>query len=311
MEPIVGINSIRNGYSSNVLTNESSIRERMLSVSSSLRSLAETLEGARNKTYSRTARQDRIIPANLRTKRTMLDPKDVSVILTGSSHMPRLKKGSFTINSTVISMDPSKDSFSEIVSRINSSTAGVHARYNAQKDALEISSRSGGKIEITEDSAHFLEEANIVLSTYEGTTGVMSFTLPGTSRNASDILSNIKGFVNAYNDVMNDASISQEIKDKIAESTNNFIAHQLAVSPSSKGLNVGDGSLYFDFSSQDNRAIGYNIENSFNVLRDNPYLLVKFFAGESGYSNKVNGNVSQALSELELDQTGENINISV
>jgi hypothetical protein len=347
MEPIIGINS---GYSSssygslfnttdsssyinNLLKNSTSPSTRgtsstikmardvttqnvlpalLSTVDDSARALEEALEGARNLTYMQSPRQDRIVPPDLQTKRTMLDPRQATSSLIGAINMPRIQSGTFTINNTVIPVDQETDSFADIIARINSSTAGVYASYNPTEDTLEIASRSpGSKINITEDTSNFLEEANIVLSTYVDSTRSMAFSLPGAPRHASDVLNTMKDFVRGYNKIMEDPTISQDVKSRITENTNELATLRSLQSPASKGFGFSAGGLYFDSSSKESMPIAYDLHNSYAAFKNSPLFLTGFLSGRGGYMEKIRSNISSALSEIAEDGAGENINVSV
>jgi hypothetical protein len=281
-------------------------------VAGSAHSLEEALGGARNLTYTQSPRQDRIMPPDLQTKRTMLDPRQATLSLSGATHMPRIQSGTITINNTVIPIDKEIDSFADVIARINNSTAGVYARYDSTEDTLQISSRfPGSKINITGDTSNFLEEANIVLSTYVDSTQTMAFSLPGVPRHASDVLNNMNDFVSGYNKIMKDPTISQDVKSRITQNANELATLKLLQSPVSKGFGFGAGSLFFDSSSAECTPITYDLHNSYSALKHSPLLFTGFFTGKGGYAEKISSNIASALSEIAEDGAGENINVSV
>ncbi|MBN1492924.1 MAG: hypothetical protein JW938_02115 [Candidatus Omnitrophica bacterium] len=278
---------------------------------SALSGLQDSFSGVRNLTYSRTARQDRLTPHNVATERRMFDAADIGASLASSYNMPRIQAGSFTVNNTVIQVDPAVDSLADIVSRINNSTAGVFAHYDPSDDTLEFLSKSSGqKITFTDDNARFLEEANVVLNTYVNSTRTMAYTLPGTSRPASTILNNMSGLARSYNEVMENPNISQKVKSQLTQKTNELVTLQALQGVPAGGYSLGGGSMHFDLSSPTSMPIAYDMHNSYTALRDRALLLSGFFSGSRGFANTMNTNIDALIQEFN-EGTGANVDMSV
>lgn len=107
--------------------------------------------------------------------------------------------GIFTINGVSISVDATQDTLSSILSRINSSGAGVTASYDASSDAIRLVSNTLGgrtiRFGAVDDTSNFLTAAN--LDTAIQTAGKdAQFTInsgPTLSRNTNEIADAVSG----------------------------------------------------------------------------------------------------------------------
>ena len=73
----------------------------------------------------------------------------------------------FKINGVSIDYNAANDSMTDVVNRINSSTAGVTASYDTQNDRIVLANKSGGTAGITigEDTGNFLESTKLTTGT--------------------------------------------------------------------------------------------------------------------------------------------------
>ena len=105
--------------------------------------------------------------------------------------------GSFRINGVTITIDPSVDSLSDVISRINGSDAGVSATYDATTDGIRFVSQTLGSptIGFVNDTSNFLTVTN--LDTATQVAGKDSqFTINGgavLTRNSNEVSDAING----------------------------------------------------------------------------------------------------------------------
>jgi len=125
-----------------------------------------SLLAKRNATYNRRFQQEAAFPAHAEKEREMIDVNDLDQIISGSPHLNNVKAGTITINSVAIPVDPDKDTFRDILERMQSSSAKVDVIYDALTDNVIIESQTIDPIEIMSDTSGFLEEANIKVGTY-------------------------------------------------------------------------------------------------------------------------------------------------
>jgi flagellar hook-associated protein 2 len=155
--------------------------------------------------------------------------------------------GSFTINGVSIAWDASQDSMSSVLGRINSSSAGVTASYNATTDQVQLSNSNTGQsaIALQDVSGNFLAAMNLAPGTtnaqtlgknasvtVNGTTissasNTIKTAVPGLSITAtaltagtpatltvgpdvSGITKNVQTFVDAANKLLTDINTTQQ-----------------------------------------------------------------------------------------------------
>jgi flagellar hook-associated protein 2 len=155
--------------------------------------------------------------------------------------------GSFTINGVSIAWDASQDSISSVLGRINSSSAGVTASYNATTDQVQLSNSNTGQsaIALQDVSGNFLAAMNLAPGTtnaqilgknasvtVNGTTissasNTIKTAVPGLSITAtaltagtpatltvgpdvSGITKNVQTFVDAANKLLTDINTTQQ-----------------------------------------------------------------------------------------------------
>jgi hypothetical protein len=86
--------------------------------------------------------------------------RDDQQVLAKTSQFAAVTNGSFTVNGVSISVDKNTDSLSSIVSRINSSGAGVTASYDSATDKLVLTP-GNGYLTVTGDTSGFLAAAKM------------------------------------------------------------------------------------------------------------------------------------------------------
>ena len=144
--------------------------------------------------------------------------------------------GSFTINGTSISYDADNESLNSIISKINTSQAGVTATYDQQTDTIKLTSNQTGSqsISLADVGGNFLaatgligrtvalgENAEYTINgaTYYSSTNTVSNAVPGVtlklteavpgdeatvtiSANDNAVVKSVKDFVEQYNSTM-------------------------------------------------------------------------------------------------------------
>lgn len=140
--------------------------------------------------------------------------------------------GSFTINGVSISYNATNDSLSNVIQRINSSSAGVTARYDAVADRMVLTNKSTGDVGISlqDVSGNFLAATGLIGGTLQHGSDLL-YTINGggqlstRSKTISEESSGIKGLsVTALTKGTVEVSISsdtealkQAIKDFVTE----------------------------------------------------------------------------------------------
>lgn len=160
--------------------------------------------------------------------------------------------GSFKINGVTITVDPTADSLSDVLGRINDSDAGVTASYDSSTDTIRVVSDTLGSrtISFQAGTSNFLNITNLTAATQ--TAGADSqFTInggPTLTRNSNEVADAIGGVtLRLLSTGTSTATISVD-DDAIVEDVNAFItAYNDAVS----GLRAqitGSGALAGDAS---------------------------------------------------------------
>ncbi len=75
--------------------------------------------------------------------------------------------GTFTVNGTAIAFDPAVDSLNDVVARVNASTAGVTAAYDASRQMLTIANTAPGTtpVALADTSGNFLQSMQLLDAT--------------------------------------------------------------------------------------------------------------------------------------------------
>jgi flagellar hook-associated protein 2 len=89
--------------------------------------------------------------------------------------------GTFTINGVQFTVDPTKNTLADIITQINSSTAGVTATYNAETSSIQLASSTPGPQSIllgaTGDTSNFLTATGLQTgTTVAGTQASLTYT---------------------------------------------------------------------------------------------------------------------------------------
>lgn len=89
--------------------------------------------------------------------------RDDQQVLSKTSQFSSVSSGSFTINGVSISVNRTTDSLSSLISRINSSGAGVTASFNAATNKLELATTAASEdlITVGDDTTGFLSVAGL------------------------------------------------------------------------------------------------------------------------------------------------------
>jgi flagellar hook-associated protein 2 len=106
---------------------------------------------------------------------SVLDQNSNSGFATG------VTAGTFTINGVQFTVDPTKNSLSDIITEINSSAAGVTATYNAETSSIQLASSTPGPQSIllgaTADTSNFLTATGLQTgTTIAGTQASLTYT---------------------------------------------------------------------------------------------------------------------------------------
>lgn len=174
---------------------------------------------------------------------------DLATALTGTPNGDGTVSGTFSINGTSIDWDSSSDALTDVIARINSSTAGVIAQYDATNDQLVLSSKTTGQaaMSLADVTGNFLAAMNLAPGTTNAqqlganasitvngnttvtspsnsiTTAVPGLTINATGKTAAGqpatitvgpdtttITNNVQAFVTAVNKVIGDVNTSQQ-----------------------------------------------------------------------------------------------------
>jgi flagellar hook-associated protein 2 len=107
--------------------------------------------------------------------------------------------GTFTINGVQFTVDPTKNSLADLITQINSSTAGVTATYNAETSSIQLASTTPGPQSIllgaTTDTSNFLTATGLKTgTTVAGTQASLTYT---DQSGQHTVFSSTNDFVNA------------------------------------------------------------------------------------------------------------------
>jgi flagellar hook-associated protein 2 len=109
--------------------------------------------------------------------------------------------GTFTINGVSFTVDATKDSLSNVISRINSSTAGVTATYNPQTSSITLQAKSVGPQSILlgagGDTSNFLTATGLTTAGRTQTTGTQASLTYTDTLGSHTVYSSTNDFVSA------------------------------------------------------------------------------------------------------------------
>lgn len=176
------------------------------------------------------------------------------VLNTASFAGGAVTAGSFQINGISISVDPTTDSLSDILTRINSSGAQVTASYDTSSDTIRVVSNTTGSrtIAFTPGTSNFLSVTNLAGATQVAGNDAQ-FTINGgavQTRNANKISDAIGGVtLNLLSLGTSTVTVSSD-DDKIVESVTKFIDAYNKTVQQMVTLSGKDGALENDNSIQ-------------------------------------------------------------
>src|SRR5690606_24249183 len=105
----------------------------------------------------------------LNSSQTIGEAVDAIVSLADANFLTPAKTGTFSINGVQIAVDASTDSLDDVISRINSSGAGVTARLttdaSGRSNLLELSSESSIQVGSAGDTSNFLQITRLQTAT--------------------------------------------------------------------------------------------------------------------------------------------------
>ncbi len=160
--------------------------------------------------------------------------------------------GSFRVNGATITVDPTVDSLSDVISRINGSDAGVSATYDPTSDGIRFVSQTLGSptIGFISDSSNFLSITNLDTATQVAGND-SQFTINGgpvQTRNSNEVSDAINGvtltLLSAGESTATVSTDDDAIVEDIAEFVEEFNASFTAI----RGLIGPDGAAENDSS---------------------------------------------------------------
>jgi len=260
----------------------------------SLKTLETSIRGRVNNTVI-SDRKNRISPLPAEETITTIKPNEKTKPLSQSRLMPGIEKGEFRINNTAIFVDPSVDTFNDIVDRISSSTENVTASFDPSTQRLNIVSRNGAKtISITNDTSNFIREANLNPGSYTVTTDGPMYQLNQDERKVSDIQANIETFKTEINALLGDQSIPETVRIKITDDLIETISKNKTVNPDGEQFFL-DWGLNVDLNKGNpDSVVTTNRDLSRSNLQKDSRDIVKFFSGDS----KDEGYISRAYQSI-------------
>jgi len=227
--------------------------------------------------------------------------RDDQQVLSKTSQFASVVSGSFTINGVSISVNKDTDSLSSIVSRINSSGAGVTASVNASADRLEIvtSAASEAFITVGNDTTGFLSVAGLNTNN----------TVRGNLADDTQTLAGVAEFGGAVNGTFQINGVSISV-DPAADSVQSIVTRinnagagvtasynagtdRFVITPNVAGATLTVGSDTSGFLAAIGMATGTtatraNVDGAFNATGTNGPLLDPGFSVQAG-SFTVNG----------------------
>jgi flagellar hook-associated protein 2 len=207
-----------------------------------------------------------------------LGDANLKTAITGDAN----SKGQFNINGVAISYDLSADSIQNVIDRINNSSAGVSASYNAQTDSFNLSNKATGDIGIAAQdvtgnfltatglasgtlargqnllytlnggSTQLVSQSNTITQTSSNITGLSVNVLDkgifsvSVSSDTSKVQTALQNFISAYNNVQ--SFITTQTASS-TDSTGKVTAGILSADPSANGISTSLRSLSFSLVS--------------------------------------------------------------
>jgi len=161
--------------------------------------------------------------------------------------------GSFRVNGATITIDPTVDTLSDVISRINGSDAGVSATYDATTDGIRFVSQTLGSptIGFISDTSNFLSITNLDTATQVAGND-SQFTINGgpvLTRNSNEVSDAINGVTltllsagqSTATITTDDDAIVEDVGEFIEEFNTSFSAIRDLIGPD--GTAENDGSI--------------------------------------------------------------------
>lgn len=178
---------------------------------------------------------------------------DPGTVLSSTSFAAALNGGAtFRINGVEITIDPTTDSLSDVIGRINDSAAGVSASYDTSSDTIRVVSETLGSrtIDFTSGTSNLLDVLN--LTTAVQTAGSDSqFTINGgaaQTRNTNEVSDAIGGVTLTLLSIgASTVSVSSD-QDAVIEGVQEFLDEFNTVISDIRGQLAQDAALENDLS---------------------------------------------------------------
>ena len=260
--------------------NQSAVQYDLALLELSLSGLEENIRGLKNTTVI-DDRKTRVNPPTLEESLIIITPQEQSKLLQDSRQLSQLKEGSFKINNTVITVDPARETFVDIVNKINASADGIIARYDPIRNRFDVKSKDEDKvISFTKDTSNFLLEVNIKQGSYLVTTDAPMFRINNNGRTVPNILSGIDNLNRELNNILNNELISDEIKDTFKNDLIDTISQNMVIHPDSSRFFLEWG-LEVNFHPDITNTVTTVRNEVIKQLQSDLLPVVRFFSGDS------------------------------
>ncbi|MBU1862871.1 MAG: hypothetical protein KKH94_04300 [Candidatus Omnitrophica bacterium] len=267
---IIGIDAITS-------ENQQAVYNAVATVETSLTQLENALRGTANTTVVND-RKKKANPPTHEQSLALITPYEQNLFLSRSRQMSQVKKGSFRINDTVITVDPSKETFNDIIHKITASAEGVTANYDAMSNRFDITAdKKDTIISLTKDTSNFLMEANMKPGSYRGTTDAPLYRIAGGERSRPNVYNQIESVSDSFNSMFNSAFIPDAIKnpfrnDAIIET----VRENIVTSPQPERYYLNWG-LDINFHPDLDETMKPIRDSFFSTLGGNSEPVVRFF----------------------------------
>ena len=260
--------------------NQSAVQTALTSLELSLINLEDSIRGRKNTTVV-DDRKTRVNPPSVEESLVIITPQEQSKLLQDSRQMSQVTEGSFRINETVITVDPARETFIDIVNKINASTVGITASYDPIRNRFEVQSKDTEKIiSFTHDSSNFLSEVNIKAGSYLVSLDAPMFNLNDDGRTSPTVMRNINSVNNAVNTILNSDLIFDEIKNIFKNDLIETISENLVINPDANRFFLEWG-LDVNFHTGIINTASIVTEELAQQLHNDSLPVVRFFSGDS------------------------------
>ena len=260
--------------------NQSAVQTVLTAFELSLLSLEEIIRGRQNTTVI-DDRKTRVNPPSVEESLVIITPQEQSKLLQDSRQMSQVTGGSFRINETVFTVDPTKVTFTDIVYKINASTVGIIASYDPIRNRFEVQSKDKEKIvSFTKDNSNFLSEVNIKAGSYLVTIDAPMFTLNDDGRTSPNVMNGINNLNSNLNDILNNELIFDEIKDEFKNDLIDTISENLVINPAANRFFLEWG-LDVNFHQDIKNTASIVKDELSKQLKNDSLPVVRFFSGDS------------------------------